>query len=269
MSALRLSGEYYGTTRKTIHISGIRLSHQQYSPLSSSPVHAHQREHLCYTLAGTFREVTSRNNQLIAAGELLIYPKQREHQTIMQQQYRSCLFIEFNDDWLERLRDHHIRFDHFTVIRQADVSQLFSRIYQEFSHPGEAAPLLLEGLLIESAVTLSRQPAADKKLLPSQIRKIRDLLQSDIAQKWTLSDLATRLDFHPVYLNRLFKQHTGQTIHQYLEDIRIAQVCHLLKHSSNTISDIAYACGFTDPSHLHKVFLKKKGIRPLAYKSQA
>jgi AraC-like DNA-binding protein len=265
METLR-SGEYYGTTKKAITIDGISLFQQQYSPLSSSPLHYHQHEHFCFALKGTFHEIAQKDDLLISEGELLIYPKNREHKTVIQKDARTCLFLEFDDHWLDKFRDTKIKFDDFSVINNHHISHLFLRIFKEFRTPGNASNLLLEGLVLESIVEISRRELEHKKLIPYQVKKIRSLLQENFAEKWTLNDFAAQLDFHPVYLNKLFKQYFGKTIHHYLEELRIERVCDKLKHTNDPMTDIAFECGFNDASHLSKVFVKHKGIRPTEYK---
>ena len=265
METLR-SGEYYGVTKKAINIGGISLLEQQYRPFSSSPLHYHQKEHFCFALKGTFHEIAQKDDLLIGEGQLLIYPKNREHKTVIQENARTCLFVEFDTYWLERLTDAKIRFDDFLVINNPHISHLFFRIFNEFRKPGNASNLLLEALVLESAVELSRRDLGEKKLVPYQVKKIRSLLQESYAEKWTLDSLANLLDFHPVYLNKLFKQYFGKTIHLYLEDLRIERVCDKLKNTNDPITNIAFECGFNDASHLCKVFAKRKGLRLMEYK---
>jgi AraC family transcriptional regulator len=260
------SGEYYGKTKKAINFGGISLYEQQYQPLTSSPLHYHQKEHFCFALKGTFHEITQKDDLVISEGQLLIYPKNREHKTVIRENSRSCLFLEFDNLWLEKLMDAKIRFDDFLVIDNQHISHLFLRIFSEFREPGNASNLLLEGLVLEAAVELSRRDLGEKKLVPFQVKKIRNLLQESYSEKWTLDNLATQLNFHPVYLNKLFKQYFGKTIDLYLEDLRIERVCDKLKNSNDPITNIAFECGFNDASHLCKVFAKRKGIRLMEYK---
>ncbi len=261
------SGEYYGTTKKAVNFNGISLFQQQYLPLSSSPLHYHQNEHFCFALKGTFHEVAKKDDMLISEGQLLIYPKNREHKTIIQGDARSCLFIEFDNTWLEKLKDTKIKFEDFSVINNQHISHLFLRIFDEFrKKPQDVSNLLLEGLVLESIVEVSRRDLGQKKLIPYQVKKIRNLLQESYSEKWTLDNLSARLDFHPIYLNKLFKQHFGKSIHLYLEDLRIERACDRLKNTNDTITNIAFECGFNDASHLCKVFAKKKSIRLMEYK---
>ncbi|HVI43511.1 MAG TPA: AraC family transcriptional regulator [Chitinophaga sp.] len=267
MPAILKPGEYYGNRKKSACIDGISLFHQQYSPLSSSPVHSHQHTHFCYTIEGAFHDVTRNSNLLVTAGQLLIYPHNREHKTQMQRYTRSCLFIEFDEQWMERLDAMHIHFDRFNCISNSGIAHLFMRMFGELCNPAPASDLLLEGLVLESIAIISRENNTGEKMLPGQVKKICNLLQENYAEKWTLNEIAARSGFHPVYLNRLFKQHTGKTIHHYLEDIRTEKACERLKHTDDPVAEIAYDCGFTDTSHLHKTLLKKKGHRPLAYRN--
>lgn len=266
MSVTFKAGEYFGSTQRSVNTDGISLFHQQYAPLTSSPVHYHQHAHFCFTLSGAFQEIDSKHKQLIPEGQILIYPKERDHKTVTEQQARSSLFVEFNDNWTDRLKETGIAFDQFSVVKSKNITHLFSRIFREFCHPGPASALLLEGLVLETAVELAREKDKEIPMVPAQVKRVIQLLQEDYSRKWTLNELAAQLDFHPVYLNRLFKHHFGATIHHYLEDVRIERVCEKLQYSNDPVSAIALECGFTDPSHLYKVFLKKKGVRPLEYR---
>jgi AraC-like DNA-binding protein len=61
---------------------------------------------------------------------------------------------------------------------------------------------------------------------------------------------------------KFFKRTTGRTFSDYVSDIRIGHACHLLSESDDTISAIAYRCGFESLTYFNRVFLRKKGVRP-------
>ena len=47
-------------------------------------------------------------------------------------------------------------------------------------------------------------------------------------------------------LQRKLKQAMGITPQELMSEARIKHACQLLKHTDKTVSEIAYACGFTD-----------------------
>lgn len=55
---------------------------------------------------------------------------------------------------------------------------------------------------------------------------------------------------------RHFQSVTGTSPLQYVQQLRIAHACHLLQHTSDSITEIGCKCGFQDSSYFSKVFYK-------------
>ena len=55
-------------------------------------------------------------------------------------------------------------------------------------------------------------------------------------------------------LHRQLKQQTGLTPQRYLNRVRLMKARHLLRHSDESVTDIAYRCGFGDSNHFSTLF---------------
>lgn len=67
---------------------------------------------------------------------------------------------------------------------------------------------------------------------------------------------------------KFFKRATGQTFSDYVNDVRIANVCNQLIASDKYIAEIAFANGFETITYFNRVFFKKTGLRPREYRSR-
>ena len=65
-----------------------------------------------------------------------------------------------------------------------------------------------------------------------------------------------------------FRQTTGLSFVHYLTKVRIGEACHLLRHTSNDILNIAYSCGFGSPSQFFKAFKKETKTTPDSYRKK-
>lgn len=64
------------------------------------------------------------------------------------------------------------------------------------------------------------------------------------------------------YLGRYFKKQTGETLQDYITNYKVRLVEARLLHSDMRINEIANEIGFTDESHLNRIFKKQKGMSP-------
>jgi AraC-like DNA-binding protein len=67
---------------------------------------------------------------------------------------------------------------------------------------------------------------------------------------------------------RFFKERTGKTFTEYLNQIRIQQACKLLLETDLSISQIAFQVGFQNLSYFNRTFRKLGGSTPKAYRSK-
>ncbi len=77
------------------------------------------------------------------------------------------------------------------------------------------------------------------------------------------------------YVRKLFKKNTGLTPHEYLMQVRMKRAQAIItsgvtnRYSNYTVSQIAEACGFTEPLYFSRVFKKYFGTSPSRYISDA
>ncbi|MBG0640463.1 HTH-type transcriptional activator RhaS [Enterobacter asburiae] len=63
-------------------------------------------------------------------------------------------------------------------------------------------------------------------------------------------------------LHRQLKQHTGLTPQRYLNRLRLIKARHLLRHTDESVTDIAYCCGFGDSNHFSTLFRREFSWSP-------
>ncbi|SCC33072.1 AraC family transcriptional regulator, L-rhamnose operon regulatory protein RhaS [Kosakonia oryzendophytica] len=75
-----------------------------------------------------------------------------------------------------------------------------------------------------------------------------DICWESLAEQFTLS-LRT--------LHRQLKQSTGLTPQRYLNRLRLIKARHMLRHSDESVTDIAFRCGFGDSNHFSTLFRRE------------
>lgn len=100
------------------------------------------------------------------------------------------------------------------------------------------------------------------------LQKVYDYLYQNMQQEITLEDISQYVNLTPAALCRAFKNKTRMTIFQFLNKIRIENVCKLLLYSDLTISQIAYASGFNSMAYFNRRFKESTNMSPSEYRSQ-
>jgi transcriptional regulator of acetoin/glycerol metabolism len=118
---------------------------------------------------------------------------------------------------------------------------------------------------LDSLATGRRQaphPPIRGGLPPGAMRRVREHVEQHLSESMDLAELASIAGLSLYHFARAFKQSTGVTPHHYLVRRRIERAREMLARSDLPLSEIALAAGFSDQSHLGRLFRQMLGITP-------
>lgn len=87
-------------------------------------------------------------------------------------------------------------------------------------------------------------------------------LEDNFAQEVEWEELAENFNLSLRTLHRQLKQRTGLTPQRYLNRLRLSRARHMLRHSEERITDIAFSCGFSDSNHFSTLFKREFHCTP-------
>ena len=99
------------------------------------------------------------------------------------------------------------------------------------------------------------------KLMEKAIFYIKAHLEEDLS----LEKVAAYAMLSPTYFHNAFKQFTGQTLHDFVEKNRIEKAKSLLANTDMSLSEIAFACGFSSQSYFSYSFKRRMKMTPREY----
>lgn len=98
------------------------------------------------------------------------------------------------------------------------------------------------------------------------MRKIMAVVNARISSPdLSVESLAAEVGISRVHLNRRLKEITNQSARDFIRNIRMRQAARLLHEKKLSITEVAYATGFANPSHFSVAFKEIFGITPRAY----
>ena len=90
--------------------------------------------------------------------------------------------------------------------------------------------------------------------------KIKELVSKN--PKLNNEALAKMTNYHPFYLNEIFKKSEGITLHKFTMQIRLTKAHELLTSTQLSLEEIAFESGFSSQSHFSTSFKKEYNISP-------
>ena len=97
------------------------------------------------------------------------------------------------------------------------------------------------------------------------VRQAMAYIHEHYAEPFSRETLAVAVGLSDRYLTRCFRQETGITPVAYLNRYRIRRAQELLARGTLSVTEVALAAGFSDPSYFARVFRAETGVTPRAY----
>lgn len=152
-----------------------------------------------------------------------------------------------------------------------NIGNLISEITTEFSMSEEHKDMLLSAFLKAAITSVVRMSQRRPKMKESKAQKLVSDIISYINLNYECSvsneDIAEKFHFNSAYLNRVFRENTGISMHEFVVGCRIASAKEMLRSQEIAIGEVAEKCGFSSFYHFTKTFKKKTGITPSEYRN--
>ncbi len=123
------------------------------------------------------------------------------------------------------------------------------------------------GSLMEGVPVPSAQPPLNQRERMC-MEKAREILLANLQSPPSLFQLADNVGLTHTKLNKGFRDLWGTTVFGYLRLQRLEQARQMLDEAELNIAEIAFAAGFSSPSHFAKAFLGQYGVQPGVYRKQ-
>jgi AraC family transcriptional regulator len=100
------------------------------------------------------------------------------------------------------------------------------------------------------------------------VDRVKLVLASDLARRWTLAEIAAEVRGSPVYLTQVFQQVEGLPLYRYQLRLRLARALDLLAQYDD-LTTLGLDLGFSSHSHFSASFRQAYGRSPTEFKRSA
>jgi len=150
---------------------------------------------------------------------------------------------------------------------------VFGEMVNEYKAPSANSVELIQGYLQVVLVKLLRNKQHDES--PTVLdgapvyRRFRQLIQNTHPiSNLKVNEVASELNVSPQNLNAILKKASGKSASELIAEQVLLEAKRHLIHTDMTVSEIAFALNFTDPSHFVKHFKKATNETPQSFRNR-
>lgn len=129
----------------------------------------------------------------------------------------------------------------------------------------EDAVAWIKGMMLLSNRYLAAKSSTSNTQMVERVKKY---IEHNYVKNISLDDMAADLFYSANYINRIFKQVTGETIFNYASAYRIEKAKEMLLDPRIKLSRVSEALGYSNPAYFSYIFKKATGLTPKEYRER-
>ena len=255
-------------------------------------MHAHEYSELVFVLGGRATHVTEIEEHELENGDVFVISGDRKHGFKHAQGLSLCNIMFDPEQFLcgrkelEEMMGYQALFElqprtrsvdrfqermHLSPKDLAHATNLITNLKVEYGNQIEGRRLVITSgfhLLVTFVCRLYGREKKDTILPLTQIAKVASHIQKNYREALRVEDLAGIANLSVSHLQRKFRKIYETTPISYINKLRIHEACEMLKDGSNSMTHIAYHCGFGSSSFFSRQFRQALGESPSSYRNR-
>ena len=123
--------------------------------------------------------------------------------------------------------------------------------------------IVVNPLIIERRKSTEKYAVSDKN-----IRTILNYIEKNYANHLSVEELVKQVPLSRRVLEKKFKEETGESLYQYIQNYRIDQFTRLLITTDYSLFEAALQSGFENYKNVSRIFRKYKSLSPAEYRKR-
>ncbi|MGL1890873.1 MAG: AraC family transcriptional regulator [Spirochaetaceae bacterium] len=227
--------------------------------------HLHDGYEILYVVSGK-RDMFIEDKVLhMTSGDIVLIPPNTLHKSFNNYDGSEIYSLYLNSI-------SGISIEKLFLLRSTQISDIILKIDKEFKNNEIAANQLINALGLKLFIYILRKSFQNEVLdikvvnCNKTIQQIVKYINQKYQEELNLKFLSKEFNLSQGHLSRSFKKHTGFSLIDYINHIRIQKSNELLLKSNHTISYICYFCGFGSLTNFGRLFKKLNGKSPREYR---
>lgn len=229
--------------------------------------------HFLYITNGTCEALHMNKTYTLRKGDLIFYkPHEKQMYTFGHTENSESYYIHFTGIGVEELiKRANLRSSGvYHIGASKEILVALGKLIREFSLQKQNNEIFCEAYMMEFLGIVSRLIDNSKGgMVPKNYEKIYNVLEymyDNFQNEIDIDKHARECNLSRGRFVHLFKEVTNLSPYRYQLEIRIDKAKYYLKNTDLNISETANAVGFDDPLYFSRLFKKRVGVNPTAYR---
>ena len=171
----------------------------------------------------------------------------------------------------ERILENDVppELESYIIVRKAfEMEARLQECITGYRFPTAVSDALTSATIKEVLCYAVQNTDAVSKRIPDIVEKVAEYIRNNYDKNITNDTISAEFGYHSFYLNRVFKDHTGMTLHRAVIRERVTIAKRLLQNTDIAVEAIARESGFSDRIQFSTTFRKSVGITPTEYRNK-
>lgn len=265
----------------------------RHMPHFTYPWHSHSEYELCYVIEGYGTRYVGDSIESFQAGDLVLIGSNLPHfwksdEAFHEENPELCvkaIVIQFHSDFFINALNNYTEFYHIKKLLNLSsrgicylsptVRKVDDMLRKMVEVNGFDRIILMLQIMNKLAKSDSFKvlgskafPLKTNEFTNDRLDKVINYLNFHYREKVSLEKISGLVGYHPSAFCRFFREKTGKSLSEYLNDMRIGYACKLLIEGTLTVSQVCFECGFNNLSNFNRTFKRLTGLTPTGYQQQ-
>ena len=101
------------------------------------------------------------------------------------------------------------------------------------------------------------------------VKQICAYIEANYSKRIGLEEIAADSGYSKFHINKIFRSQMDTTVVDYLIHFRMEKAKELLAFTKESVKNVAFRVGYSDPNYFNWTFRKQVGVSPLQYRADA
>jgi AraC-like DNA-binding protein len=253
--------------------------------------HWHEEMEVIYVTSGSINVQINHVNHILHLGDIAVIQKGFLHSIEKLPTIEETITFDTLIFHLNLLQGHMINCTQKNIISKLDDSSIelvrvikrdnehyqdflnvFKQMHQAFDQKHPYYETLIKGLLMVLLYEILRcgyyEHTVHGNKTKTIITKAIDSIMKNLSSPIKITELANSVGYNESYFMRAFKDNTGSTVTEFINEKRVELAKVQLSSTSMKISEVAFQSGYTNLGYFNRVFKRLSGYTPREYRKR-